>query len=220
LTPRFGPDDFLNPAVISMSPSFEPIFDHILVEEFLAPAELDALIDFAIANEVRFFESLVVRPGAEDGVVDQDSRRSRILEELGEHTKLIQHRVARVLPYVLERFGIAIVPPRAIDVQMTASGDGDFFRAHTDNGSEQYRSRKLSYVYFFHREPVRFEGGALRIFEKEGTASRAARARTIRPHQNQIVFFPSHVLHEIMPVRVPSREFADSRFTVNGWIHW
>jgi Rps23 Pro-64 3,4-dihydroxylase Tpa1-like proline 4-hydroxylase len=37
--------------------------------------------------------------------------------------------------------------------------------------------------------------------------------------QNQIVFFPSETLHEVLPVECPSGEFADSRFTVNGWLH-
>jgi Rps23 Pro-64 3,4-dihydroxylase Tpa1-like proline 4-hydroxylase len=39
------------------------------------------------------------------------------------------------------------------------------------------------------------------------------------PQQNQIVFFPCSVLHEITPVECPSRAFADSRFTLNGWLH-
>jgi Rps23 Pro-64 3,4-dihydroxylase Tpa1-like proline 4-hydroxylase len=27
------------------------------------------------------------------------------------------------------------------------------------------------------------------------------------------------VMHEVTKVEVPSREFRDARFTVNGWIH-
>jgi Rps23 Pro-64 3,4-dihydroxylase Tpa1-like proline 4-hydroxylase len=218
--PSFDPGDFINPAALG-TPYFEPIFDHVIIEEFLAPAEIAALTEFALANESRFHSSLVVRPGAEDGTVDVRSRKSRVLDDLGTHAALFRHRVARVLPYVLERFGLEPVPPRVIDVQMTASGDGDFFRLHSDNGG-QHRSRRLSYVYFFHAEPPGFEGGGLRLHQA-GEAQRSrgkSRARTVAPRQNQIVFFPSHVLHEIMPVSVPSRKFADSRFTLNGWIHW
>ena len=39
------------------------------------------------------------------------------------------------------------------------------------------------------------------------------------PLQNQVVFFESHCLHEILPVSSPARGFADRRFTVNGWFH-
>jgi SM-20-related protein len=41
----------------------------------------------------------------------------------------------------------------------------------------------------------------------------------IVPQPNQIVFFPCSLLHEITPVECPSRAFADSRFTLNGWLH-
>jgi len=37
--------------------------------------------------------------------------------------------------------------------------------------------------------------------------------------QNSIVFFPSNYLHEVLPTRCPSGEFADSRLTYNGWLH-
>jgi Rps23 Pro-64 3,4-dihydroxylase Tpa1-like proline 4-hydroxylase len=43
--------------------------------------------------------------------------------------------------------------------------------------------------------------------------------QSIEPRQNQIVFFPCSTLHEITPVQCGSRDFADSRFTVNGWLH-
>jgi SM-20-related protein len=42
--------------------------------------------------------------------------------------------------------------------------------------------------------------------------------RAVVPEQNQIVFFRSELLHEITPVVCPSQAFADSRFTVNGWL--
>jgi Rps23 Pro-64 3,4-dihydroxylase Tpa1-like proline 4-hydroxylase len=76
-------------------------------------------------------------------------------------------------------------------------------------------------VYFFHREPKQFAGGELRIhdarlgsngYESEG------RYQAIAPEQNQIVFFPCELMHEITAVNCPSRQFADSRFTLNGWL--
>jgi SM-20-related protein len=33
------------------------------------------------------------------------------------------------------------------------------------------------------------------------------------------VFFDSHLMHEVLPVSVPSGAFEDWRFTVNGWLH-
>jgi Rps23 Pro-64 3,4-dihydroxylase Tpa1-like proline 4-hydroxylase len=76
----------------------------------------------------------------------------------------------------------------------------------------------LTFVYFFHREPRRFAGGELRLFDTAQTERVSAKVehfKLIYPLQNQVVFFPSSYVHEILPVICPSREFADSRFTVN-----
>jgi Rps23 Pro-64 3,4-dihydroxylase Tpa1-like proline 4-hydroxylase len=108
------------------------------------------------------------------------------------------------------------------EVQITASNDGDFFREHCDDGQELIASRRLTFVYFFHREPNQFEGGELRLHDSVHSGAHAVSAgsyQTIVPRQNQIVFFPCATLHEITPVQCPSGAFADSRFTVNGWLH-
>lgn len=36
---------------------------------------------------------------------------------------------------------------------------------------------------------------------------------------NRIVFFPSVLMHEVLPVAFASGNFADCRFAVNGWVH-
>jgi Rps23 Pro-64 3,4-dihydroxylase Tpa1-like proline 4-hydroxylase len=80
----------------------------------------------------------------------------------------------------------------------------------------------MTFVYFFHREPRQFEGGELRLHDSKNGGDHPLSTgsyQTIVPEQNQIVFFPSSTLHEITPVHCRSRSFADSRFTVNGWLH-
>ena len=108
-----------------------------------------------------------------------------------------------------------------VEAQITASHDGDYFHFHTDNGSDRVESRHLTFVYFFHREPRQFEGGELRIhdarLEERGYVSQGS-YQSIAPQQNQIVFFPCELLHEITAVNCTSQQFADSRFTLNGWL--
>jgi SM-20-related protein len=107
------------------------------------------------------------------------------------------------------------------EMQITASNDGDYFHFHRDNGSEKVASRYLTFVYFFHREPMQFQGGELRVHDArlEGsTYVSQGSFQTIVPRQNQIVFFPCELMHEITPVICPSGLFADSRFTLNGWL--
>jgi len=193
----------------------------VVLDEFLAPQELEAITQFTLEHEADFQASEVVSPIEENGVVNYEHRRSRVLTDLGPHQGVILERIKNVLPHILRRLGMEEFVIADVEAQVTSSNDGDFFHFHSDSGSERVASRYLTFVYFFHREPCQFEGGELRIHDarleddryvSEGTY------QTIVPQQNQIVFFPCELLHEITPVKCPSRHFADSRFTMNGWL--
>lgn len=193
----------------------------LVLEEFLAPQELDRLAQYVQAHESDFVLSEVVAPGAAATTVDFEHRKSRVLFELGEHEDVISGRILSYLPRILPAVSLEPFPIARVEAQITASNHGDFFRPHEDNGDPPLRTRELTFVYFFHREPKAFLGGELRIYDPRATnGGSAVRAcRVIVPQQNQIVFFPSHLLHEITPVNCASRAFADSRFTLNGWFH-
>ena len=198
------------------------VFQFVTFEEFLAPAQLQMVTEFVRRNVSRFKPSSVVQRGNNNGVVDQNQRRSVIMDHPDEVETLFRDNVRRLLPEVARRFSLPNLAFDTIDVQITATNDGEFFVAHQDNGGSHFKSRLLSYVYFFHREPKPFSGGELRLYEPPESAARlkaAPRQSTITPHRNGIVFFPSGLLHEIRPVEAPSKKFDDSRFTVNGWIH-
>ena len=193
----------------------------VVLDEFLAPQEVDELMQFALAHESEFHTSEVVSPTAEGGVIDYEHRRSRVLTELGPHEELILQRIRTVLPHVMRKLGEDEFPVEGVEAQITASNDGDFFRSHSDNGSDTVAERKLTFVYFFQREPQQFEGGELRIHDARlegGTYLTVGSYQAILPRQNQIVFFPCELMHEVTRVKCPSRLFADSRFTLNGWL--
>src|SRR5437868_12291147 len=208
-------------AALMERPEFLPA-QYALLDEFLVPDELSELIRYALAHEADFALSEVVAPGDIGSGVDYESRRSRVLMDLGAHRTVILNRIQTALPLAMQKLGSEVFPITRIEAQMTASNDGDFFLHHNDNGQGEIASRELTFVYFFHREPKAFQGGELRIYDsrRENDEYRSTgQYQTIVPEQNQIVFFPSSLLHEITPVECSSRAFADSRFTVNGWFH-
>jgi Rps23 Pro-64 3,4-dihydroxylase Tpa1-like proline 4-hydroxylase len=183
--------------------------------------ELANLTRFIAGHEGDFIASQVVSPHADGGVVNYEHRRSRVLMDLGEQQDVMLKRIQSVLPLVLEKLGMEEFSIADVEAQVTASNDGDFFHFHSDNGSERVASRHLTFVYFFHREPRQFDGGELRIHDsrlKDGVYVSEDSYQAIVPEQNQIVFFPCEMLHEITPVKCPSQLFADSRFTLNGWL--
>lgn len=193
----------------------------VVLDEFLAPQELEELTRFALEHEADFNVSEVVSPHADSGVVNYEHRRSRVLMNLAQHQNLMLERIKSVLPQVLDQLGMEPFNIAEVEMQATASNDGDFFHFHSDNGSERVASRYLTFVYFFHREPRQFEGGELLIHDsrlKNGVYVSEGSYQSIVPQQNQIVFFPCELLHEITPVNCASRQFADGRFTLNGWL--
>jgi SM-20-related protein len=193
----------------------------VVLDEFLSPQELQGLMQFTLQHEADFSASEVVSPTAQGGVVNYEHRRSRVLMDLAPHQDLLLERIKSVLPQVLEKLGMEKFSIAGVEAQVTASNDGDFFHFHSDNSSDRVASRYLTFVYFFHREPRQFEGGELRIHDarlEAGSYESAGSYQTIVPKQNQIVFFPCELLHEITPVHCATRDFADSRFTLNGWL--
>jgi Rps23 Pro-64 3,4-dihydroxylase Tpa1-like proline 4-hydroxylase len=194
----------------------------VVLDEFLVPQELEELIRFTLEREAAFSVSEVVSPSADGGIVNYEHRRSRVLMDLDHHQNVIVARIKAVLPQVLGALGMTEFAISDVEAQITASNHGDFFHFHSDNGSDRLASRRLTFVYFFHREPRQFEGGELRIHDaglKDGTYVSQGSYQRIAPQQNQMVFFPCELLHEITSVNCASRRFADSRFTLNGWLH-
>ena len=193
----------------------------ILLHEFLAPAELEALMAYTLASESQFQVSEVISPDI-GGAVDFEYRRSRILQDLGIHRDVILNRIQAFLPRVFEQLSREPFPVSRVEAQVTASNDGDFFRWHNDNGHGEIATREITFVYFFHREPKHFQGGELRLYDsrwEDGMYRPQATYHTVVPQQNQAVLFLSSLAHEITPVECPSKAFADSRFTLNGWLH-
>jgi len=193
----------------------------VVLDEFLVPQEIEALTRFTQEHESDFQTSELYSPSADKGGVNHDFRRSHVLMELGEQQEMMLARIKSALPQVLDKLGMEEFIIAGVEAQITASNDGDFFHLHDDNGSEGVAARHLTFVYFFHREPRQFEGGELRIHDahlENGRYISDGTYQTIVPRQNQIVFFPCELQHEITAVTCSSQLFADSRFTLNGWL--
>jgi Rps23 Pro-64 3,4-dihydroxylase Tpa1-like proline 4-hydroxylase len=187
-----------------------------VLDEFLARSELDALVAWVVSREQEFGNSRVLGEG--DGRIDPDSRRSKVLYAPGPLRLVVEQRLMSVLDYVRASTGVTAFPVQHIEMQVTASNDGDYFRPHLDNAHTQVSTRRLTFVLFFHREPARFSGGRLRFYaQRDGRPGR--QIAEVVPRQNQVVFFAPHLYHEIETVSCPSGQFLDSRFTLNGWYH-
>ena len=164
----------------------------VIFDEFLAPSEMESLFRYALVHESDFQVSEVIRPGATAGVIDYEQRRSRVLMDLDEQRKLLEDRILRCVPRVLARLDRKAFEVSEVEAQVTASNNGDYFLRHNDNSQADSANREITFVYFFHREPKKFRGGELRIYDSHKTNdgySSLGNYRSVVPQQNQIVFF-------------------------------
>jgi len=185
-----------------------------VIGNFLPDDEWNSLLRDVLASEARFRPS-----GTHDARADY--RQSLVLNPPVDLVRPVVDRVRRLMPQLLPVLRVSPIVVGAVEAQITASVDGSFFGVHTDAGRDVPK-RHLTYVYYFNRAPKGFTGGELRVYDdvvRNGKLARAESFQTIDPAHNRIVLFWAKTMHEVMPVRVPSRAFADARFTVNGWIN-
>lgn len=184
------------------------------LENFLPADEHRALLDYILANESRF------EPATVDGAA-LDHRASLVLYDFPEFAARIEARVRQHLPALCRFFGIPEFEPSRVECQLNAHNDGHFYKVHNDNGSPATARRQITCVYYLHRQPRAFTGGALRLYDSKLDNNHYVAAdtwRDIEPEDNSAVFFLSRCLHEVRPVQSNDRSFAASRFAVTVWL--
>lgn len=187
----------------------------IQIDNFLEPEQHQRLLEHVMAKEAEMIDS------ATDGGA-ADARKSKVICLFrGKFADLIKQKIAMVMPNIVGKLGLSIFEASQIESQLTAHNEGHYYQVHNDNTSPETAGRQLTYVYYFNREPKAFTGGNLRLYDSKitnGFWDKADSFKDIEPRNNSIVFFFSGYWHEVMPVICTSQDFADSRFTINGWV--
>ena len=192
------------------------------LDDFLTTQEHAELRQFVRDHEADLVTSTVNPAGRTDYAVDNDFRRSRVLYDIDKISPMFSTRLEALLPHVRKEVDLDWFILDRIESQLTAHGDGDFFGVHTDSGAPDVLTRIVSFVYYFALRPDAFTGGNLRVYdnvERDGFYHPADTFTTIEPRDNSIVFFPSTLFHEVLPVQTDGDGLDDQRFTVNGWFH-
>lgn len=198
----------------------------LVLENFLSPEEHLALLKF-VRGSNGFTDALVDQPDGALGATDDAYRRARVATPDAGVVEMFEDRLRSILPHARRETQVSYFRLGTLERQITAHHDGDFFALHNDIGSPWHDSsgRRLSFVYYFHEQPRRFNGGQLRLFDHRvndlGQFEADETFQTIEPADNTIVFFPSDALHEVCPVSVPGdpEEPGATRFTLTGWFH-
>jgi hypothetical protein len=186
----------------------------VLLDDYLDEGTHQGLLAHALSDARTYIPTELERtPGG-------DSFRTGLVTfDLGPFGELIRARVQAQLPRLCARLGLVPFEAAHIQLKIAAYGSGDHFKAHQDNG-ERHPDRKISFVYYFHREPKPYEGGDLLLYDSRFAPRAFLRTRYTRiiPRNNQVVFFPSEYFHEVEPIISGGADFRGSRFTIAGHI--
>lgn len=188
----------------------------MIIDDFLTADECADMLAYALDHESDF----------ESGTVEGKAsphRQNKVIMGFADtaHSRLLQNRLLTWFPYLAARLELQPFALRYVESQLTASNDGHYYRLHSDAGPEQAEARVLTCVYYFFRQPRPFSGGALRLYdalEQGGQRQPMARYQAFEPVSNRLLVFRSTAHHELMRIRCPSRQFADSRFAVTNWL--
>lgn len=199
----------------------------------LAPPYL-RFLDFLDGGERRALWQAVEErlPKLQDSVVEEygavslnrQTRHSRSCDAGPRMREILQPRVAEWVERhgIIGKLGIPHMDAvRELQISLIAYGDGDYFKPHRDAGTTSVNHRReLTFVYHFFREPRRFEGGELYLYDaglRDEEISAVNACTCFEPVDNSIIFFPSRALHEVGPIRCASTDPFDRRFAIAGW---
>ncbi|NJN60199.1 MAG: hydroxylase [Coleofasciculaceae cyanobacterium RL_1_1] len=194
-------------------PEFLP-GDYLQIDDFLSPEENQQILQIAIDRQSDFV------PTSTSTNAD-NYRASYVLYPsfFTDFYYLVSSRLRAMQSEVVQALNLPEFSIDELEMQLTAHGDGNFYKVHNDADGEVIK-RTLTYVYYFNREPKPFRGGNLRMYETNYVNGWVAKPeyQDIEPINNRIVLFDSRCMHEVLPIKSDSDVFADSRFTLNGWL--
>lgn len=206
------------PKRANLADAFEQVPPYRVKTHVMGAEMVDRLLAYASTHESAFTSTGVSRD-SEDVHFDETIRESRALRNFGDLRSELENRFETAMREAQHSIGLSGVRWSHLELQLVAHGDGARFLTHIDTmvgdpASASYRA--LSGVYYFHREPRGFSGGALRLHPIAGGSG--DRYVDISPENDSFVSFLSWAPHEVRPVCCPSGEWLDSRFAINCWL--
>ena len=190
----------------------------VQTRNFLTPEQCDRLSILAAEGSARLVPA---RTGRKEAArVNPEVRITLQADDqvFQDFSPWFSQKIRSCVPEVLARLRMEDIGRYGIQMNMRVYPTGGFYRAHSDGLFDPDHPRKLSFVYFFHREPRRFSGGDLLLYDTDTDTARCSLGvfSRIVPLRNSIVFFPSGSWHEVTPVQYETDNLEDGRWAVNG----
>ena len=121
---------------------------YVQLEQLLTADEHAAVVDFVRRRAGELRPSQITSPTDGSRRHDQSFRRSQVMFDVEEIWPSFEQRLSSLTAHLRTELGVPWFPFDRFERQVTVSGDGDFFAAHTDNGTDDAVERMLSFVYY------------------------------------------------------------------------
>jgi len=207
-----------------------PLPPYVQLRGFLSEGDHRELLGWTLDNAQEFAPATVKGNGGMTGRIDPAQRIALIAPVPDAMIDRLKARINDSFDEIAAAVGYSGPTPPSLEIQVAAHGDGAHYKPHLDVplgekrtplGAAPGEDRVLSAVYYFHRQPKGFSGGALRLHrfsaDWDRTDADPSSYVDVEPLDNSLVAFPSWAMHEVRPVSCPSGRFEDYRFALNCW---
>jgi SM-20-related protein len=152
--------------------------------------------------------------------VDQETRRTKTAKVAPDTAGLVEQRLLGIKPELEEHFAVCLTGLQGL--QFLVYTEGDFFRRHVDQGSDEddaafARARRVSVVIFLNDEasdpaPDAYGGGALTFYGLLDSERGQGIGLPLTAEPGLLVAFPAATIHEVTPVTHGERYTAVTWF--------
>ena len=212
-----------NSSTLTPESATNPGRPFLAYQDILGAEYVSGLLDHVVSRQADFRTGQMRNRETGEVIADSVLRDAVYLNDLGAFLGPIKAFVSAIAGPALKALHLNEPEVEPKEFIITAYRDGGHIGEHIDTYERSERVRVLSCVYYFAATPRRFSGGELRLYSfPKGPAVEqrsSASFLDIEPRTDTLVVFPSWIRHQVMPVRVPSGAWLDSRFTINCWMH-
>ena len=211
-----------------MNPQFEQIPLHANSEEknalkisnFLLKEERDELFESVCKHRNVFKPLGTLDPdgGTFHVSLGSESDGSPGIEFVRKACECVSNRIQKLLPKIFKTLNIKPFPVSKIPLSIGNGLNGHTGSVHTDESGGRF---KISLLYYFHKVPKVFEGGALELFatDKDSHVGYHEKAFAKIEHEdNVLIAFPSETFHGVTDVNLDSTAFEEGRFVIVGFL--
>ncbi len=191
------------------------------VSNFLLKEERDALFETVCKHQSVFKHLGLPDPdggGTLHVSLGPESNGSSGIEYVRKACECLANRIEELLPKIFEVLDMEPFPVAKIPLSIGNGLHGHTGSVHTDESGGRH---KISLLYYFHKVPKVFQGGALEFFAANEDSPKGHHENAfekIEHEDNLLIAFPSETYHGVTDVFLDSTKFEDGRFIIVGFL--